>query len=42
MINENDRKVLIGYRLDQAKETVNISNFLINSNQLIVAVNRIY
>ncbi len=42
MINEEDRKILIDYRLKQAKETINISRFLIDSDQLVVAVNRIY
>lgn len=42
MINENDRQVLIDYRLEQAKETIRVSRFLIDSNQLVVAVNRIY
>lgn len=42
MINEEDRKTLIDYRFKQAKETINISRFLIDSGQLVVAVNRIY
>jgi uncharacterized protein (UPF0332 family) len=42
MINEYDRKILIDYRLGQAKETINLSQFLIDSGQLVVAVNRIY
>lgn len=42
MINEEDRKILIDYRLKQAKETINTSGFLIDSGELTVAVNRIY
>ncbi len=42
MINEDDRKILIDYRLEQAKETIAVSKFLIDSNELTVAVNRIY
>ena len=42
MINDKDRQVLIDYRLKQASETIGLSQFLIDSNQLIVAVNRIY
>lgn len=42
MINEDDRKILIDYRLEQAKETIAVSKFLIDSNELAVAVNRIY
>lgn len=42
MINEDDRKILIDYRIEQAKETIKVSRFLIDSNQLVVAVNRIY
>jgi uncharacterized protein (UPF0332 family) len=42
MINEADRKNLIDYRLEQAKDTINVSRFLIESNQYTVAVNRIY
>ncbi|MBW6475377.1 MAG: HEPN domain-containing protein [Anaerolineaceae bacterium] len=42
MINEEDRNLLINYRLEQANQTINVSRFLIDSNQLAVAVNRIY
>jgi len=37
MITENDRESLIEYRLNQA-----ISKFLVDSEKLIIAVNRIY
>jgi uncharacterized protein (UPF0332 family) len=42
MIKDNDRKILIDYRLEQARETIKLTEFLIDSNQLNVAVNRIY
>ena len=42
MIKDNHRQTLIDYRLEQARETINLTEFLIDSNQLNVAVNRIY
>lgn len=42
MINELDRKALVRYRMDQAKETIELAKFLIDSGKLVVAVNRIY
>ncbi len=42
MINDDDRQVLIDYRLEQARETIKLTEFLIDCNQLNVAVNRIY
>jgi uncharacterized protein (UPF0332 family) len=42
MINQSDRDALIKYRLDQAKDTIELVRFLIDSNRLTVAVNRIY
>ena len=42
MINENDRESLVKYRFEQAKETVKLAKFLIDSGKLVVAVNRIY
>lgn len=42
MIKDEDRQSLINYRLEQAKDTVELSRFLIDSNKLVVAVNRIY
>lgn len=42
MITDNDRQALIKYRIEQAKETVILSEFLIKSDKLSVAVNRIY
>lgn len=42
MINESDRNSLVKYRIKQAKETIELAKFLIDSNRLTVAVNRIY
>ncbi|MBN1185579.1 MAG: HEPN domain-containing protein [Bacteroidales bacterium] len=42
MISDSDRDTLIAYRFEQAKETIDLSRFLIESDRLIVAVNRIY
>ena len=42
MINQQDRDALIKFRINQAIETVDLAKFLINSNKLPVAVNRIY
>jgi uncharacterized protein (UPF0332 family) len=42
MINEIDRDSLINYRISQAVDTIELSRFLIISDKLPVAVNRIY
>ena len=42
MIKDSDRQALINYRLGQSSETIELAQFLIDSEQLIVAVNRIY
>jgi uncharacterized protein (UPF0332 family) len=42
MINQSDRHVLVKYRLDQAKDSIELVRFLIDSKKLPVAVNRIY
>ena len=42
MIDDKDRLVLIKYRLEQALDTIEIVDFLIDSDKLTVAVNRIY
>jgi uncharacterized protein (UPF0332 family) len=42
MINQSDRDALIKYRLDQAKDTIELVRFLIDSYLLTVAVNRVY
>jgi uncharacterized protein (UPF0332 family) len=42
MIENQDRDSLIAYRIEQAKETIMLAEFLLQSNKLTVAVNRIY
>jgi uncharacterized protein (UPF0332 family) len=42
MMNQSDRNALVEYRLDQAKDTIELGRFLIDSNRLTVAVNRNY
>lgn len=42
MIDDKDRLALIKYRLEQALDTIEVVDFLINSDKLTVAVNRIY
>lgn len=42
MINDNDKLALIKYRLEQADDSIEVVEFLINSDKLTVAVNRIY
>jgi len=42
MINESDRNSIVKYRIEQAKDTIELAKFLIDSNRLVVAVNRIY
>lgn len=42
MIEEEDRKALIAYRIRQAFETADLARFLMASGKLTVAVNRIY
>ena len=42
MISDGDRESLIAYRIEQAKDTIAVSEFLLNSDKLSVAVNRIY
>jgi uncharacterized protein (UPF0332 family) len=42
MITEKDRESLIEYRLNQALETIELAKFLVGSDKLIIAVNRIY
>jgi uncharacterized protein (UPF0332 family) len=41
-MEDNDRQSLINYRVQQAKDTVELAEFLMSSNKLVVAVNRIY
>ncbi len=42
MISEQDRDSLLSYGLSQATDTIELARFLIYSNKLTVAVNRIY
>ena len=42
MISDENRASLINYRIRQSNETVQLAEFLITSNKLVVAVNRIY
>ena len=42
MIEDNDRKALIEYRLQQAKDTIDLAKFLVSNDKLVIAVNRIY
>jgi uncharacterized protein (UPF0332 family) len=42
MINESERQFLISYRLQQADDTIELAEFLKDSNKLVVSVNRIY
>ena len=42
MIIDKDRLTLIKCRMDQAIDTIDVVDFLINSDKLSVAVNRIY
>lgn len=42
MINEHDRISLISYRINQAKDSIELVRFLISTENLSEAVNRIY
>jgi uncharacterized protein (UPF0332 family) len=42
MITDTDRKALIDYRMSQAFDTIELARFLVNSEKLVIAVNRIY
>ena len=42
MIDEKDRDALIEYRFKQAVESIDLAKFLVSSDKLVVAVNRIY
>lgn len=42
MIKPSDKESLINYRLGQAKEAIELSEFLLKADKLTVAVNRIY
>jgi len=42
MIEEIDRDALVKYRLNQAFETIELAQFLVKNDKLVIAVNRIY
>jgi len=42
MITDKEREALIDYRLKQAVESIDLAKFLVSSDKLVVAVNRIY
>jgi uncharacterized protein (UPF0332 family) len=42
MISEDNRRELIDYRFNQARETLELARFLADQGKLAVAVNRIY
>lgn len=42
MITESDRDSLVEYRLKQAVEIIELANFLVHNDKLVIAVNRIY
>ena len=42
MIPDKEREILIEYRLKQAVESIDLAKFLLSSDKLVVAVNRIY
>jgi uncharacterized protein (UPF0332 family) len=41
-LSNNERNILIDYRLKQAKDTIKVIDLLIKNNELTTAVNRIY
>ncbi len=41
-LSDEDRKQMIKYRLEQAKETIDVVDLLITNNKLAAAINRIY
>lgn len=41
-LSDQERNQLINYRIKQAKDTIEVVDFLIENNQLQTAVNRIY
>lgn len=42
MIDEKDRNSLVAYRMQQASETIELAKFLVESQKLVIAVNRVY
>ena len=41
-MDENDRDTLVGYRLQQALETIELAKFLVENQKFVIAINRIY
>ena len=41
-MDKNDRDTLVGYRLQQALETIELAKFLAENQKFVIAVNRIY
>lgn len=42
MVSDQDRIILIKYRIQQAHETVDLAEFLLTYNKTVVCVNRVY
>jgi uncharacterized protein (UPF0332 family) len=42
MIADDEREALVEYRLNQAFDTIELAKFLLSSEKLVIAVNRIY
>lgn len=42
IMDENDRDTLVGYRLQQALETIELAKFLVENQKFVIAINRIY
>ena len=42
MIPDKEREILIEYRLKQAVESIDLAKFLLSSDKLVLAINRIY
>jgi uncharacterized protein (UPF0332 family) len=41
-MNEQDRHILIRYRIEQAEETISLAKFLLENGKMAVTMNRIY
>jgi uncharacterized protein (UPF0332 family) len=41
-MDENDRDTLVGYRLQQALETIELAKFLVENQKFVIAINLIY
>lgn len=42
IMDENDRDTLVGYRLQQALETIELAKFLVENQKFVIAINLIY